>query len=337
MWHLTCGDLAGDSVRALLAAREPQARVRVLRDDLAVGPLADIERPPCAERVAFWDALWPDEAGERPDFSGELVGDAEWLAALATSDGSSEGSVAVETAPTSASPRGRASHKSKRCGTGPCGRPRPFPTGLRHSHPRGLRARSAREASTALRTSGLGGERFLTEDRSPVITVWHGDSASEQLLLARVAAALLGQPVALFEVACGTGDSRVARRKAVSMHAPDALAALYRPQAVEPDRQAALAAAWVEQCAANRPIRRWRDGTFHGEDPAAIDAALLAAATPDFAPLARAMAEVMRRCDGFFPTDYFLYWRARELARQGRLTLRGDPRAGYRELEVRRG
>ena len=40
MWHITCGDLAAESVRPLLA---DGSEVRVLRDDLAVGPLADIE------------------------------------------------------------------------------------------------------------------------------------------------------------------------------------------------------------------------------------------------------------------------------------------------------
>ena len=51
MWHLTCGDLAADSVRPLLGADD---EVRVLRDDLAVGPLDDVECPPCTVRVAFW-------------------------------------------------------------------------------------------------------------------------------------------------------------------------------------------------------------------------------------------------------------------------------------------
>ena len=40
MWHITCGDLAADSVRQLLAEGN---ELRVLRDDLAVGPLADVE------------------------------------------------------------------------------------------------------------------------------------------------------------------------------------------------------------------------------------------------------------------------------------------------------
>jgi hypothetical protein len=42
MWHLTCGDLAAESVRRLLGEGE---EIRVLRDDLAVGPLAESMLP----------------------------------------------------------------------------------------------------------------------------------------------------------------------------------------------------------------------------------------------------------------------------------------------------
>lgn len=129
MWHLTCGDLAADCVRRLLAS-DNDAEVRVLRDDLAVGPLVDIDSPPCRARVAFWDDVWPAATTPRPDFSG-VADDAEWLAALVS-------------------------------------QPRP-------------------------------------------VTVWHGDSASEQLLLARVAAALEGSSLPMHEVVCGTGDARLTR------------------------------------------------------------------------------------------------------------------------------
>lgn len=256
MLHLTCGDLAGDGVRALLARREPQARVHVLRDDLAVGPLSGIENPPCTVRAAFWERLWPDEVTPRPSFADELAADACWLAEL----------------------------------------------------PRQVSA----------------------------VTVWHGDSASEQLLLVRLCAVVQDSACALHEVACGTGDSRAGRRKAVSMHPPETLAGLYRPQVVDSVRQAGLAEAWRAQCAATHDIRRWRDGAFHGEGYQAIDNELLAASPAAFAPLARAMAAVMEHCDGFFPTDFFLYWRTRELAAAGQLELRGDPAAGYRNLQVRR-
>ncbi|HBC23846.1 MAG TPA: hypothetical protein DC052_08730 [Pseudomonas sp.] len=256
MLHLTCGDLAGDSVRALLARLEPKVQVRVLRDDLAVGPLNDVDRAPCAARAAFWEQVWPAEVAPRPVFADELGADALWLANLAK--------------------------------------------------------------------------------QAAAVTVWHGDSASEQLLLARIAALLLGSSCGLHEVACGTGDSRAGQRKAVSMHSPEALAALYSPQAVPASRQVELAAVWHEQCASTYGIRRWFEGAFRGEDYRLIDAALVAASHDEFAPLARAIAEVMGHCDGFFPTDFFIYWRARELVAAGRLEIQGDPTAAYRDLQVRR-
>ncbi len=205
MWHLTCGDLAADSVRRRLSEGNGEA-VRVLRDDLAVGPLADIESPPCAERVAFWEGVWPAALAPRPDFAAGLADDAEWLAGLAS-------------------------------------QPRP-------------------------------------------VTVWHGDSASEQLLLARVAAALKGSSLPFREVSCGTGDSRVGPRMAVSMHPPEALAALYQPRAVGPKRTAELANQWRAAVQDNAAIRRWADGRFAAEDHARIDGQLLAACGADWMPLA---------------------------------------------------
>ena len=252
MWHITCGDLAADSVRQLLAEGN---ELRVLRDDLAVGPLADVESPPCETRMAFWEGVWPIGLEPRPDFSG-IANDAEWLARLP--------------------------HQPRQ------------------------------------------------------ITVWHGDSASEQLMLARVAAALEGSAIPLHEVACGNGDSRVGTRMAVSMHAPDALAALYQPRLVAPARIAELAGQWRAAVKESAAIRRWVDGRFVGEDHSRIDSELLAACGNDWTPLARAMAEVMSHCDGFFATDLFLYWRARELAKRGFIEFSDGAEAEYSQVQVRR-
>lgn len=252
MWHITCGDLAADSVRQLLAEGN---EVRILRDDLAVGPLADIESPPCKTRMAYWEGVWPVGLEPRPDFSG-IAEDAEWLARL--------------------------------------------------------------------------------PEQSRQITVWHGDSASEQLMLARVAAALEGSAIPLHEVACGTGDSRVGTRMTVSMHAPEALTALYQPRLVGPARIADLASRWRAAIEANAAIRRWTDDRFVGEDNSSLDGQLVAACGNDWMPLARAMAEVMGRCDGFFPTDLFLYWRARELARLDVILLSDLSEAEFSNVQVRR-
>ncbi len=48
------------------------------------------------------------------------------------------------------------------------------------------------------------------------------------------------------------------------------------------------------------------------------------------------MAEVMSRCDGFFATDLFLYWRARQLAQRGTIQLSDSMAADYRDVLARR-
>jgi hypothetical protein len=121
------------------------------------------------------------------------------------------------------------------------------------------------------------------------------------------------------------------------MHAPDELLKLYEPKLVSPARRQRLAAQWKQAVAENAVVRRWSNDTFHGEDYRAIDSALLSACNEQWQPLARAMAEVMGRSDGFFATDFFLFWRARELARAGRLALSADADVHtYSELSVRK-
>ncbi len=257
MWHLVCGDNAVAGVSHVIGQQAAEAGLRVLRDDLAVGPLGDVDTMPCVARVAFWDAVWPAGVKPVPDFAADLPADAQWLAGLALQE-------------------------------------RP-------------------------------------------VTVWHGDSASEQLLLARVAHALEGSGVSLIEVPCGTGNSWVQSRKAVAMHAPQALLTLAKPRVVEAERRASLAAQWRAAVADDGLIHRWQAGRFTAEDYQIIDAALLRHARAEPQPLARVMAEVMARCDGFFATDFFLFWRARELAASGQLVIDGEPgEHGYSGLQVRR-
>lgn len=256
MWHLVCGDAAVEGVTFVLGQTVADDSLRVMRDDLAVGPLADIEQPPCTDRAAFWSAVWPEAMRPIPDFSADLSADARWLAELS-----------------------------------------------RQTRP---------------------------------VTVWHGDSASEQLLLARVAAALEHAGLPLWDVGCGSGDSRVASRRAVSMHAPAVLQTLYRPRLLEPARRRQLAAQWRAAVEENAPIRRYRGNVFHGENHGEIDASLLRFCPTEGKPLARVMADVMARCDGFFATDYFLFWRLRELATAGRIELTGEAGAhGYSGLQAR--
>jgi hypothetical protein len=255
MWHLVCGDNAVEGVTAVLGEARARQSLRVMRDDLAVGPLRDVDRPPCAARAAFWSAVWPAQVLPVPSFDTDLAAEAQWLAGLA---------------------RGPAA-----------------------------------------------------------VTVWQGDSASEQLLLARVAAALEGSDVALWEVACGTGDTRFAQRKAVAMRHPEELLELHPPRLMDAERRAALAAQWRAALAEDADVRRWSGGEFHGESFAVIDASLLGFCTADWQPLGRAMGHAMYHCDGFFPSDFFLAWRARELMARGALLIDGPLQGSYREQRVR--
>ena len=171
MWHLVCGDMAVEGVTRVIGDAAARG-LRVLRDDLAVGPLADVERPPCAGRAQFWLAVWPDTVTPRPDFAPELSADAGWLAGLAA--------------------------------------------------------------------------------QPHAVTVWHGDSCSEQLLLARVAAALAQSELPFWEVPCGTGDSSAGQRRAVGMIRPEEMDAYYQPWLRTP-----ISAAGATAPSAARTTRRW--------------------------------------------------------------------------------
>lgn len=256
MWHLVCGDAAVEGVSFVLGAECARSALRVLRDDLAVGPLLDIDLPPCRARAEFWRTVWPAGMPPLPELDESLSEDARWLANLAR--------------------------------------------------------------------------------QSRGVTVWQGDSASEQLLLARTAALLLDSDTALWEVACGTGDSSVARRRAVSMHAPQALAALYRPRRVSPERQYMLAGQWHQAVQENARVRRWHGSSFHGEDFTHIDTQLLASIPAQWHLLGQAMADVMKGCDGFFATDMLLFWRARNLVEQGLIEAQDHDGEGYANWRVRR-
>lgn len=246
MLHIVCGDLAQITLQQTLG---PEARIQVLRDDLAIGPLGDIDSPPCAARAAFWNQAWADRWPSKPDFATDLAEDARWLAQL-----------------------------------------------------------------------------------QEEVTVWHGDSCSEQLLLTRVAAALNGR-APLWEVACGRLPQLP--RRTVSLCAPELLNELHgQRRLVTAERREQLAGVWWQQCREDANVRLWQDGVFSGQDFDEVDQALLAACGQS-GELARAMAQVMADTTGFYPTDLFLLWRARELERQGLIRLGGESgEYGYRGLQV---
>nr|WP_312509126.1 DUF3658 domain-containing protein [Pseudomonas luteola] len=252
MWHVVCGDVAAKGVRQVIDT-EATSLLRIMRDDLAVGPLVDVHQPPCPVRSAFWEAVWPDDV-PAPDFSLQLADDATWL-------------------------------------------------------------------------------EHAAQGNRP-ITVWHGDSASEQLLLCRIAAALHDSSVALYSVPCGTHRSDVQTRRAVGQCSPELLKQLYSPALILPEQQQELARAWHEAVEAKAGIRQWLGGTFRYSSYETVDTILLQHCTPEWQPLARVIVEVMVRSEGFFATDTFLGWRARDLAHRGLLVLQGPEKGHYSQQMV---
>ncbi|WP_395674752.1 DUF1835 domain-containing protein [Inquilinus sp.] len=69
--HLCCGDSAAEVIRAGLNL--PEASVLILRDDLAVGPLGDVDGDRPGARAAFWHAVFPDEDREAIETGGAFV------------------------------------------------------------------------------------------------------------------------------------------------------------------------------------------------------------------------------------------------------------------------
>ncbi|MDR6292241.1 MULTISPECIES: DUF1835 domain-containing protein [Inquilinus] len=69
--HVCCGDSAAEVIRAGLNL--PEAAVLVLRDDLAVGPLGDVDSDRPDARAAFWHAVFPDEDRAAIETGGRLV------------------------------------------------------------------------------------------------------------------------------------------------------------------------------------------------------------------------------------------------------------------------
>ncbi|MGO4125815.1 DUF3658 domain-containing protein [Inquilinus sp. YAF38] len=67
--HLCCGDSAAGVIRAGL----PGSAVLVLRDDLAVGPLDDVDSDRPDARAAFWHAVFPDEDRAAIETGGTFV------------------------------------------------------------------------------------------------------------------------------------------------------------------------------------------------------------------------------------------------------------------------
>lgn len=175
------------------------------------------------------------------------------------------------------------------------------------------------------------------------VVVWHGESASDQLMLRRVCYHLRNSPQRLNEVRLSIRDltdpgawahSRKDRATSVGMFAPAVLQARLPDAApISVLRISRLALEWQEVKHANGETRRWRDNTFTSGSFAELDAFVLDHVTENWQPAARVAAELMSAEFGFLVSDSIALWRIRELAATRRIKLRGDANA-WRTLEL---
>jgi len=240
--HLVCGDSAAQALhRAVEAGVLVEKRIRVMPDDLAVGPLSDVDSPPCQQRATFWHELGGDALRDR-EIAIELATDANWL-----------------------------------------------------------------------RSPDV-----------PAVTLWHGDSASEQLLLRRLCA-LLPAHVSLRSVGAGSGQCRCEDRHAIAMLKPEELAhALAASHELDAAERQHLGEDWQRALADNAELRLWLDGQLSGAGYEHIDRVLLDSASESWRPVQSVIGPTMAYVDGLFVSDLLAAWRLREQVAAGRLELRGE-------------
>lgn len=240
--HMVCGDGAAEALkRAMDAGVLAEDEVLAMPDDLAVGPLSDVDSPPCAQRAAFWHTLG-GEALRYREIAIELATGVEWL----------------------------------------------------------------RNPSVA------------------EVTLWHGDSASEQLLLRRVCA-LLPEPVRLRSAAAGSGECRSEDRHAIAMLKPEEVArSLAASRELDTIARQRLGADWLSALSANDELRLWLGGQLQGAGYEHIDQVLLESANDHWRPVQSVIGPTMAYVDGLFVSDLLAAWRLREQVAAGRLELRGE-------------
>lgn len=175
------------------------------------------------------------------------------------------------------------------------------------------------------------------------IVVWHAQSASDQLVLRRVAWYLRTQPQRLNEVALGTRElpretaPRADGASTIGMFGADALAARIRKAApISVLRIGRLALEWQDVRRLNGDVRCWRENRFVTGTYAPIDDAWLQHTDDRWQMATNVAAQVMKVDFGVCVTDAIALWRCRELVTAGRLALSGEARQQWRDVQVRR-
>ncbi|MDO3576009.1 DUF1835 domain-containing protein [Ralstonia pseudosolanacearum] len=243
--HVVNGDVAGAALKQALAQAGRPDSVVVLRDDLAVGPLADVDGVAMA-RSGFWQRVAPNS---NIDFASEMHGALASLAEL-------------------------------------------------------------RESTTE-------------------VAIWHGQSASDQLMLRRVAFHLHQAPQRINEIGMDVRELDLPGAQGalttIGMYPGARLARRFSTIApVSVLRIGRLAYEWQQTVRENADVRLWKGNTLVPVSYATVDEVILEHVPTDWASAHDVVASIMGAIDGLLASDWFVFWRCRELVGSGQLLLRGE-------------
>ena len=243
--HVVNGDVAGATLKQALAQAGRPDSVVVLRDDLAVGPLVDVDSVAMA-RSGFWQRVAPNS---NIDFAAEMR---DALAALADlRDATTEGAI------------------------------------------------------------------------------WHGQSASDQLMLRRVAFHLHQSPQRINEVGMDVRELEAPNGQGplttIGMYSGARLARRFSTIApVSVLRIGRLAYEWQQTVRENAATRLWKGNTLVPVSYGTVDEVILEHVPTDWASARDVVGSIMGAIDGLLASDWFVFWRCRELVGNGQLLLRGE-------------
>jgi len=253
--HVVNGDVAGNTLRQALTQAARPDPVVVLRDDLAVGPIADIDSTGLI-RSGFWQRVAPHSD---IDFAAEM--------------------------------------------------------------------RQALDQFQQLRRDDM------------EVAIWHGQSASDQLMLRRVVFHLYQTPQRINEVAMDLRELETPAHgslTAIGMYPASRLARRFSTIApVSVLRLGRLGYEWQQNVKENADVRLWKGNTLVPAAYHNVDDVILERAPADWTPAAQVVGSVMGAVEGLLTSDWFVFWRCRELVSTGQLVLRGNPES-LESCEIRR-
>jgi hypothetical protein len=160
------------------------------------------------------------------------------------------------------------------------------------------------------------------------VAIWHGQSASDQLMLRRVVFHLYQAPQRINEVSMDLRELEVPAQgnlAAIGMYPAARLARRFSTIApVSVLRLGRLGYEWQQNVKENADVRLWKGNTLVPAAYHNVDDVILERAPEDWKPAAEVVASVMGAIEGLLASDWFVFWRCRELISTGQLMLRGN-------------